>query len=148
MWSLTRLDLRCVAISILHGLFKASHLSTPIMSDVETNLFFANRNITDLIFQAYCELNKISVQFKANKVSLNEGKINYIIFPKKRQKEKKKRFAIKASKSINGSKTERVDSLKFVSMIFNENIFGILIYSSLRTKYQKILESFTWHRIC
>ena len=140
MWSLTRLDLRCVAISILHGLFKASHLSTPIMSDVETNLFFANRNITDLIFQAYCELNKISVQFKANKVSLNEGKINYIIFPKKRQKEKKKDLPLKLQ--------NLVDSLKFVSVIFNENIFGILIYSSLRTKYQKILESFTWHRIC
>lgn len=36
----------------------------PIMFAEETNIFFANRNITELFFQTNCQLKKISAWFK------------------------------------------------------------------------------------
>ena len=42
-----------------------------------TNLFFANRNITELFFQANWELDKISASFKTNTLPLNEGRTKH-----------------------------------------------------------------------
>ena len=42
------------------------------MFDEYKNLFFAHRNITELLFPANCELDKFNVCFQAKKLSLNE----------------------------------------------------------------------------
>lgn len=42
------------------------------MFDKYKNLFFAHRNITELLFPANCELDKFNVCFQAKKLLLNE----------------------------------------------------------------------------
>ena len=48
----------------------------------DTNLFSSNGNIKDLFSNVNIELNKISVWFKVDKLSLNKGKAKYISFRK------------------------------------------------------------------
>ena len=50
-----------------------------------TNLFSSDGNIKELN-NVNLELNKISLWFKATKLSLNEGNAKYIFFNKSRQK--------------------------------------------------------------
>ena len=50
-----------------------------------TNLFSSDGNIKELN-NVNLELNKISLWFKATKLSLNEGNTKYIFFNKSRQK--------------------------------------------------------------
>ena len=65
----------------------------------------------ELFFQANCELEKISVWFKANKVSLNVGK--YIFLKKKSQIDSLP--SMLPNLFINGSKIEREVYHKFFS---------------------------------
>ena len=52
----------------------------------DTNLFPSHGNIKDFFNNVNLKLNEIAVWFKANKLSLNEGKTKYI-FHKFRQKD-------------------------------------------------------------
>ena len=45
----------------------------------DTNLFYSNKDINTL-FKIANELNEINEWFRANKLSLNAGKIKYILF--------------------------------------------------------------------
>ena len=51
----------------------------PIMFADDTNLFYSNIDINTL-FKIANELNEINEWFRANKLSLNAGKIKYILF--------------------------------------------------------------------
>ena len=53
----------------------------------DTNLFSSHSNIKDLFNNVNIELNKVAVWFKANKLSLNEGKTKYTFFHKFHQKD-------------------------------------------------------------
>ena len=46
----------------------------------DTNLFLSGINVVDLFSDMNCELNKISLWFKANKLSLNLAKTKYSLF--------------------------------------------------------------------
>ena len=46
----------------------------------DTNLFLSGINVDDLFSDMNCELNKISLWFKANKLSLNLAKTKYSYF--------------------------------------------------------------------
>ena len=46
----------------------------------DTNLFLSGINVDDLFSDMNCELNKISLWFKANKLSLNLTKTNILYF--------------------------------------------------------------------
>ena len=61
-----------------------------------TNLFSSHSNIKDLFNNVNLGLNKIDVWFKANKLSLNEGKTKYTFFRKFRQKDNIPRHDIRA----------------------------------------------------
>ena len=70
----------------LNNLFKVSHLSNYILFGDNANLFFANINITELVFfRANCKLDEISYLFNTKKLSLHYGK-KCIIFHKNNQR--------------------------------------------------------------
>ena len=46
----------------------------------DTNLFLSGINVDDLFSDMNCELNKISLWFKANKLSLNLANTKYSLF--------------------------------------------------------------------
>ena len=46
----------------------------------DNNLFLSGINVDDLFPDMKCELNKISLWFKANKLSLNLTKTKYFLF--------------------------------------------------------------------
>ena len=66
------------------------------------------------------ELNKIAVWFKANKLSLNEGKTKYTFFHKFRQKDN---IPLKLSVlAINGKVIEWTTLIKFLGILLNEHL--------------------------
>ena len=46
----------------------------------DTNLFLSGINVDDIFSNVNCELNKISIWFKANRLSLNLTKTKYFLF--------------------------------------------------------------------
>ena len=58
---------------------KTTKFLDPIMFADDTNLFYSNKDINTL-FKIANELNEINEWFRANKLSLNAGKIKYILF--------------------------------------------------------------------
>ena len=73
-------------IIYINNFYNVSNILQPIMFADDANLFSPQSNIKVLFINVNLELNKISVWFKANKLSLNEGKTKYTFFHKFRQK--------------------------------------------------------------
>ena len=66
------------------------------------------------------ELNEIAVWFKANKLTLNEGKAKYTFFHKFRQKDN---ILLKLPMlAINGKVIERTTSIKFLGILLDEHL--------------------------
>ncbi len=63
----------------INDIFSATSLATFLFAD-DTTCLAENRNLHDLITYMNTELNKLAVWFKANKMAVNVGKTNYIIF--------------------------------------------------------------------
>ena len=61
-------------------LYKCSEKLNPVMFVDDTNFFLSGINVDDLFSDMNCELNKISLWFKANKLSLNLTKTKYSLF--------------------------------------------------------------------
>ena len=55
----------------------------------DTNLFLSGINVNDLFSDMSCELNKISLWFKANELSLNLIKTKCSVSPSLKKKKKK-----------------------------------------------------------
>ena len=94
----------------INDLSLVSTFLSPIMFADDTNLFYFHNNIKILFKNANDELEKISQWFKANKLSLNEGKTKFTLFHKLRDKDnlplqipnlKTNNNEIKRSSSIN-----------------------------------------------
>ena len=67
----------------MHRKAKSSHVAD------DNNLFLSGINEDDLFSDMNCQLNKISLWFKANKLSLNLAKTKYSLFlpvPPKKEK--------------------------------------------------------------
>ena len=64
----------------VNDLYKRSEKLNPIMFADDTNLFLSDINVDDLFSDMNCELNKISLWFKANKLSLKLTKTKYYLF--------------------------------------------------------------------
>ena len=70
----------------INYLFRRSSKLTPIMFEDDTNLFISDSNIENLFETMNKELQKVSIWFKANKLSLNIFKIKYSLFRSTREK--------------------------------------------------------------
>ena len=99
---------------------KQSTLLDPIMFADDTNLFYSNENITSLFETVNRELGNINLWFQANKLSLNVIKTKYVFFHKPRKK-----MIIPLNLpilKINETEIKRVQSIKFLGVIIDENL--------------------------
>ena len=95
-------------------------LSKIVATNINANLFSSHSNIKDLFNNVNLELNKIAVWFKANKLSLNEGKTKYTFFYKFRQKDN---IPLKLSAlAIKGKVIERTTSIKLLGILLDEHL--------------------------
>ena len=91
-----------------------------IMFADNTNLFFSHKNIKELFQVVNFELEKICNWFRANKLSLNEGKTKYTFFHKAWQKDN---IPLKLPPLyVNQREIKRVNSIKFLGVLFDENL--------------------------
>ena len=86
----------------------------------DTNLFYSNKNIKILFKEMNKELENISEWLRANKLSINIGKTNFILFLKSRDKV---HLPLKLpTLRINDAPIKQVDSTKFLGIQIDENI--------------------------
>ena len=64
----------------INAIVNVSEIATLIMFADDTNLFFKDKNLDNLINICNVELHKISNWFRLNKLSLNVRKTNFILF--------------------------------------------------------------------
>ena len=83
----------------------------------DTNTFNKNTSLNQLFTITNSELTKLSVWFKANKLSLNISKTNYMLFSN-RKYIKSDAIDLKIDKSI----INRVSECKFLGTIIDENL--------------------------
>ena len=82
----------------------------------DTNLFYNHKDLCQATSVINIELNKISVWFRANKLSLNASKTNYIIFHPHQKP------APKIDLFINNQVISSVRTTKFLGIVIDENL--------------------------
>ena len=83
------------------------------------------------------DLQKINEWFEANKLSLNVEKTKYSLFHKPSRRDDLPFLLPKLL--IKKLKVERVESIKFLGVLLDENLLGKTILSILKTKSPKTL---------
>ena len=81
----------------------------------DTNIFFSDQNLCNLVSTLNMELNKLNTWFAVNKLSLNVSKTNYMLFSRS-----KINFEIKIL--INDNVIERVFVTKFLGVLIDEKL--------------------------
>ena len=104
----------------VNDLKKSTKFLDPIMFADATDLFYSNKDINTLFKIANEELNEINEWFRANKLSINAGKTKYIFFHK--QQDGKKVPQKLPMLVLNNTTLERVNSIKFLGVVLDENI--------------------------
>ena len=115
----------------------------------DTNVIISHSNLNDLITIVNHELDNLSVWFKANKLSLNIRKTNYIIFKNRHSNRVYNDIDI----CIDGINIFRVSRTKFLRVIFDEsltwsnhisNVVNIVSkYSGILYRLKRVLPSDT-----
>ena len=89
----------------------------------DTNLFSCQNNMKILFRNTNDELEKISQWFKANELSLNDGKTKFTLFHKSRYKDN---LPLQLPNlKINNNKVKKSSSIKFIGVLFDENLTWI-----------------------
>ena len=109
----------------------------PVMFSDTTNLFLSGINVDHLFSDTNSELNKISLWFKPNKLSLNLTKKKKILYFT--QPEKKKRFLREPIPSLKMDNTfiERENDTKFLGVLNDENLIWKQHINNFSTKISK-----------
>ena len=97
--------------------YSSKCLSFFIYAD-DTNGIMSNRNLQDLITSVNAELSNISTWFKANKLSLNVSKTNYIMFKNRHSNRQYNNIHI----FIDGVELNKVSYTKFLGVIVDESL--------------------------
>ncbi len=84
----------------------------------DTNLFMAHNNTHELQDLLNKELLSVHNWFKANRLSLNLGKTNYMIFHSNKKQIKMENIAIQIE--INGEVIKKVNSTKFLGVLIDD----------------------------
>ena len=107
-------------IIYVNDLCNVSKILEPIVFADDTNLFFSHKNIKDLFQAVNSELGKVFQWFNANNLSLNKDKTKYTFFHKAREKDN---IPLKLpALFINDKEIERVTSIKFLGVLFDEHL--------------------------
>ena len=97
--------------------FSADKFSFVTYAD-DTNVIVSHANLSDLITTVNQELSNLSVWFKANKLSLNIDKTNYMIFKNRHSN----RIYDDLNICIDGRKISRVSHTKFLGVLLDESL--------------------------
>ena len=92
----------------------------PIMFADNTNFFFEHSNINTLFKTVNNELIKINERFSAKTLSLNVGETNFSLFHKSGKK-----YSIPShllTLKINNHDIERVNTMKFLGVLLDDNL--------------------------
>ena len=84
----------------------------------DTNVIVSHSNLSDLITIVNQELSNLSVWFKANKLSLNIDKTNYMIFKYRHSN----RMYDDLNICIDGRKISKVSHTKFLGVLLDESL--------------------------
>ena len=93
-----------------------------------TNLFLSGINVDDLFSDMNCGLNKISLLFKANRLSLNLTKTKYSLFHQ---------FSILPFLKMDNIVIERENVTKFLGVLIDENLLWKHHINDVSTKISK-----------
>ena len=104
----------------LSRLSHASHLLQLIMFADDTNLFYAERDTKKLFQTVNNELQKISLWFISNKLSINLTKAKYSFFHKPSKTDDIPLALPKLY--IDNNKIQRSESIKFLGVFLDENL--------------------------
>ena len=104
----------------VNDLTNSSNVLVPIMFADDTNFFFEHSNINTLFKTVNDELIKIKEWFSANKLSLNVGKIKFLLFHKSGKKYRIP-YHLPVLK-INNRDIERVNTMKFLGVLLDDNL--------------------------
>jgi hypothetical protein len=91
-------------------------IETILFAD-DTSLFYSHSNIQQLNDTLNNELSKFDCWMKANKLSVNIKKTNYVVF-----KSKQKRINTDLSLSFNGQALKKEHVVKFLRVLIDENL--------------------------
>ena len=104
----------------INNLPQASKLLDLIKFVDDTNWFYPWKNIHSLFNIVNNELSNISHWFNSNKLSLNVNKTKFTFFHKVRQKNDI--ALVLPTLKINNTLIKRVDHIKFLGVLFHENL--------------------------
>ena len=102
----------------INDIVNVSNLLHIILFADDTNLFLSGKNINELISIVNNELEKISDWFKANQLSLNISKTNFIIFCNS----KKKYDSTNLKVILNNVVIQQVHHVKFLGVYVDERL--------------------------
>jgi len=102
----------------INDIAKCSDILNFILFADDTNLFYSNKELRKLVLIVNWELSKLSDWFKANKLSLNAIKSNFIIFGSKRFPNDFPNINL----TLDGNKLERATCSKFLGVFLDEKL--------------------------
>ena len=105
-------------ILYINDIVKCSDILQFILFADDTNIFYSNSDISELERIVNVELSKLSNWFKANRLSLNATKTNFIIFGNKKVSKCGREFKL----LLDGNVLERTDCTKFLGVYFDEKL--------------------------
>ena len=118
----------------INDIINASKYLHLILFADDTNVFFHHKDLNALQDITNSELNKLSNWFRANRLSLNVKKTNYIIFsPKCKQSPLLNSFTIQ----IDGRAIERVTHARFLGVYIDEKLKWDKHVQQILTKISK-----------
>jgi len=104
----------------INDIVYVSDLISLILYADDTNIFLANRNLSQLINIINGELKLISHWFQINRLSLNVNKTNFIIFTSPQKKYDHN--IVTDQISINGTLIKQVQSTKFLGVYLDQHL--------------------------
>jgi hypothetical protein len=105
-------------ILYINDIAKCSEILRLILFADDTNNFYSNSDMSEIENIVNTELCKLSTWFKANKLSLNATKTNFIIFGYK----KMSKYGKKLKLMLDGNVLERTDCTKFLGVYLDEKL--------------------------
>ena len=115
----------------LTWLIMPSFLNLILFAD-DTSVFMSHKDLDYLAHTLNLELNKLSIWFKANKLSLNLKKTKYIVF-----RPSQRRINCNTVTSIDDQHIDRAKETVFLGVILDENLNWKSQISQIATKVSK-----------
>ena len=117
----------------VNDLMNVSERVMSLMYADDTSLFLSGQNLDTLITDFNCELSKYMQWMKVNKLMVNVGKTNWMIFKRKR----KTLPTDIPNLLLNGEIVHRVNKAKFLGVLLDDNLTWSFHINYIRNKIAK-----------